>query len=184
MELHKAMKFVFRPSNKAQSNYARLRSRYAVGCLALSSYDSGSKPWASAVTKARIAKSLYSVGLYGPDYGAEIGDMSVARMNDVRISTRRAPCKRANLRRSSPLELMAYGGPAGDPQLTDDLNTIRVWQQKINTGTFEWPLQKRIWDNALSKGRGRGPIRHLKILANRAGRVPQPGGSSLGKKQI
>eukprot|EP00971_Amphidinium_carterae_P329415 6461846-Amphidinium_carterae.1 len=58
---------------------------------------------------------------------------------------------------------MACGGPAGDPQVAADLNTIRVWQRKLNTGTLEWPLEESIWDNALSKGQGRGPIRHLKI---------------------
>eukprot|EP00971_Amphidinium_carterae_P151951 3011548-Amphidinium_carterae.1 len=103
-----------------------------------------------AVIKARIAKSLYRVGLYG----AEIGGMSVARMNDVRISARRAPGKGTNLRRSSLVELMAYGGPAGDPQVTADLNTIRVWQRKLNAGTLKWPLEQSIWNNALSKGRG------------------------------
>eukprot|EP00971_Amphidinium_carterae_P182164 3615242-Amphidinium_carterae.1 len=59
-----------------------------------------------------IVKSLYSVGLYG----AEVGGMSASHVKDVRISARRALGKGANLRRSSPLELMAYGGPAGDPQ--------------------------------------------------------------------
>eukprot|EP00971_Amphidinium_carterae_P028543 561713-Amphidinium_carterae.1 len=82
-----------------------------------------------AVIKDRVAKSLYSVG----PCGAEVGGMSVARVNDVCISGRRALGKGANLRRSSPLELMAYGGPAGDPQVTADLNTIRVWQRKLNT---------------------------------------------------
>eukprot|EP00971_Amphidinium_carterae_P216708 4302082-Amphidinium_carterae.1 len=65
-----------------------------------------------ATSKARIAKSLYSVGLYG----AEVGGMSASHMKDVRISARKALGRGANLRRSSPLELMAYGGPAGDPQ--------------------------------------------------------------------
>eukprot|EP00971_Amphidinium_carterae_P348995 6490784-Amphidinium_carterae.1 len=60
--------------------------------------------------------------------------MSVARMNDVRVSARKALGKGANLRRSSPLELMAYGGPACEPQDTVDLNTIRVWQRTLNTG--------------------------------------------------
>eukprot|EP00971_Amphidinium_carterae_P230034 4565594-Amphidinium_carterae.1 len=46
-----------------------------------------------------IAKSLYSVGLYG----AEIGGMSASNMRDVR-----GPWQRS-LRRSSPLELMAFG---------------------------------------------------------------------------
>eukprot|EP00971_Amphidinium_carterae_P199785 3965550-Amphidinium_carterae.1 len=64
-------------------------------------------------------------------------------MNDVRISARKALGKGANLRRSSPLELMAYGGPAGDPQVTADLNTIRAWaawQRKLHAGTLDWPL--------------------------------------------
>eukprot|EP00971_Amphidinium_carterae_P050052 986366-Amphidinium_carterae.1 len=65
-----------------------------------------------AHSKARIVKSLYSGGLYG----AEVGRMSVSHMNDVRISARKALGKGASLRRSAPLELMAYGGPAGDPQ--------------------------------------------------------------------
>eukprot|EP00971_Amphidinium_carterae_P297879 5918727-Amphidinium_carterae.2 len=66
-----------------------------------------------ATSKARIVKSLYSVGLYG----AEIGSMSTAHMNDVRISARKALDKGANLRRSTPLALMAYGGPAGADRL-------------------------------------------------------------------
>eukprot|EP00971_Amphidinium_carterae_P136600 2706510-Amphidinium_carterae.1 len=65
-----------------------------------------------APIKARTTKSLYSVGLYG----AEVGGMSTSHMNNVRISARKALGKGAHLRRSSPLELMAYGGPAGDPQ--------------------------------------------------------------------
>eukprot|EP00971_Amphidinium_carterae_P259746 5153739-Amphidinium_carterae.2 len=65
-------------------------------------------------------------------------------MNDVRISARRALGKGANLRRSNPLEPMAY--------------------------------EDSVWEGALDKGRGRGPIRHLKTLANRLGWNPQPGG--------
>eukprot|EP00971_Amphidinium_carterae_P165904 3288554-Amphidinium_carterae.1 len=122
--------------------------------------------------KARIAKSLYSVGLYG----AEVGGMSISHMNDVRISARKALGKGANLRRSSPLELMAYGGPAGDPQVTADLNTIRAWQRKLHAGTLEWPLATEVWDGALLKGRGRGPIRHLRLLADRLAWVPADGG--------
>eukprot|EP00971_Amphidinium_carterae_P320472 6369906-Amphidinium_carterae.1 len=116
-----------------------------------------------AVSKARIANSLYSVGLYG----AEVGGMSASRMNDVRISARKALGKGANLRRSSPLELMAYGGPgrpAGDPQ------------RKLQTGTLNWPSEESAWKDALAKERGRGPMQHLKRLANRLGWTPQPGG--------
>eukprot|EP00971_Amphidinium_carterae_P297259 5905529-Amphidinium_carterae.1 len=97
-------------------------------------------------------------------------------MNDVRISARKALGKGANLRRSSPLELMAYGGPAGDPQVTSDLNTIRAWQRKLQAGTLEWPLDTEVWDRALNKGRGHGPIRHLRLLADRLAWEPAVGG--------
>eukprot|EP00971_Amphidinium_carterae_P021085 416215-Amphidinium_carterae.1 len=63
-----------------------------------------------AHVKARIVKSLHSVGLYG----AEVG---------------------------------------GIPK----------------TGKLEWPLPDNMWDNALRPGRGRGPTRNLKQLAERLG---------------
>eukprot|EP00971_Amphidinium_carterae_P256100 5084803-Amphidinium_carterae.1 len=69
-----------------------------------------------ATIKARIVQSLYSVGLYCAEVGA-----------------RKALGKGANLRRSSPLELMAYGGPVGDPQVTADLNTIRACGNPCST---------------------------------------------------
>eukprot|EP00971_Amphidinium_carterae_P018737 369411-Amphidinium_carterae.1 len=125
-----------------------------------------------ATSKARIVKFLFSVGLHG----AEVGGMSASHMNDVRISARKSLGKGANLRRSSPLELMAYGGPAGDPQVTIDLNTVRAWQRKLNAGTLDWPLEPSAWEHALDKGRGRGPIRHLRLLADRLGWKPLPGG--------
>eukprot|EP00971_Amphidinium_carterae_P307302 6106875-Amphidinium_carterae.1 len=81
--------------------------------------------------------------------------MSASHINDVRISARKALGKGANLRRSNPLELMAYGGPAGDPQLTADLNTIRAWQRKLDASTLAWPLEPSVWDNALDNGRGK-----------------------------
>eukprot|EP00971_Amphidinium_carterae_P134560 2666825-Amphidinium_carterae.2 len=68
--------------------------------------------------------------------------MSVARMNDVRVSARRALGKGANLRRSSPLEVMAYGGPAGDPQVTVDLNTIRALADRVG-----WVPQPNGWQS-------------------------------------
>eukprot|EP00971_Amphidinium_carterae_P241970 4804262-Amphidinium_carterae.2 len=58
-----------------------------------------------ATSKARIVKSLFSVGLYG----AEVGGMSASHMNDVCISARKAQGKGANLRRSCPLQLVACG---------------------------------------------------------------------------
>eukprot|EP00971_Amphidinium_carterae_P227004 4502539-Amphidinium_carterae.1 len=57
-----------------------------------------------------------SLGLPATSKAREVGGMSTSHMNDVRISARKALGKGANLRRSSSLELMAYGGPAGDPQ--------------------------------------------------------------------
>eukprot|EP00971_Amphidinium_carterae_P219517 4358249-Amphidinium_carterae.1 len=62
---------------------------------------------------------------------------------------------------------MASGGPAGDPQVTVDL--------KLQTGTLNWPLEESVWNDALAEGRGRGPVRHLKTLANRLGWTPQAG---------
>eukprot|EP00971_Amphidinium_carterae_P090731 1796037-Amphidinium_carterae.1 len=37
---------------------------------------------------------------------------------------------------------------------------------------MEWPLQDNLWDSALRLGRGRGPIRNLKQLAERLGWTP------------
>eukprot|EP00971_Amphidinium_carterae_P112951 2236926-Amphidinium_carterae.1 len=71
---------------------------------------------------------------------------------------------------------MAYGGPAGDPQVTADLNAVRAWQRKLNAGTLDWPLEPSVWEHALDRGRRRGPIRHLRLLADRLGWKPLPGG--------
>eukprot|EP00971_Amphidinium_carterae_P016593 327750-Amphidinium_carterae.1 len=64
---------------------------------------------------------------------------------------------------------MAYGGPAQDLLETRRGNSI-------NAGTLDWPLATEVWDRALHKGRGRGPIRHLRILADRLHWVPAEGG--------
>eukprot|EP00971_Amphidinium_carterae_P270358 5364571-Amphidinium_carterae.3 len=48
-------------------------------------------------------------------------------------------------------------GLARDQQVTADLNTVRAWQRKLQTGTLNWPLEASVWDGALGKGRGRGP---------------------------
>eukprot|EP00971_Amphidinium_carterae_P231617 4596517-Amphidinium_carterae.1 len=77
---------------------------------------------------------------------------------------------------------MAYGGHACDPQVTADLNTIRVWQRKLHTGTLVWPLDESVWEPTLNKGKKRGPTRHLKMLANRVGRVPHPQGWQCGEQ--
>eukprot|EP00971_Amphidinium_carterae_P026180 516378-Amphidinium_carterae.1 len=59
-----------------------------------------------AYVKARIVKSLFSVGLYG----AEVGGVSDQHMQDLRPSARGALDKGTSLRRSAALELMAHGG--------------------------------------------------------------------------
>eukprot|EP00971_Amphidinium_carterae_P046487 915593-Amphidinium_carterae.1 len=99
-----------------------------------------------AHVKARIAKSLHSVGLYG----AEVGGIPKSGMTILRTSARKlwrkALGKGAGLRRSATLELMAHGGLAADPQVSAEL-----------------------WDDALKPGRGRGPVRNVKQLAVRLG---------------
>eukprot|EP00971_Amphidinium_carterae_P226171 4486330-Amphidinium_carterae.1 len=75
--------------------------------------------------------------------------MSASHMNDVRISARKALGKGASLHRSSPLELLAHGGPAGDPQVSADLNTIHIWQRRLDAGLLQWPLDEWAWDTAL-----------------------------------
>eukprot|EP00971_Amphidinium_carterae_P054229 1068165-Amphidinium_carterae.1 len=64
---------------------------------------------------------------------------------------------------------MAHGGPAADPQVSADLSTIRVWHRRILACNLklDWPLTDAMWDNALRPGRGRGPTRNLKQLADR-----------------
>eukprot|EP00971_Amphidinium_carterae_P239796 4760497-Amphidinium_carterae.1 len=49
-------------------------------------------------------------------------------MTKIRTCARKALGKGAGLRRSAPLELMAHGGPAADPQVSADLSTVRVAQ--------------------------------------------------------
>eukprot|EP00971_Amphidinium_carterae_P284076 5640165-Amphidinium_carterae.5 len=87
-----------------------------------------------------------------------------------RISARKAQGKGASLRCSSPLELMAYGKPAGDLQVSANLNTIRIWQRRLDAGlqkVLRWPPDDWAWNTAFAKlavkGRGRGPIRHLPL---------------------
>eukprot|EP00971_Amphidinium_carterae_P186196 3696010-Amphidinium_carterae.1 len=45
-----------------------------------------------------------------------------------------------------------------------------------NAGTLDWPLEPEVWERALAKGRGRGPIRHLRLLADRLAWKPAVGG--------
>eukprot|EP00971_Amphidinium_carterae_P253439 5031636-Amphidinium_carterae.1 len=73
-----------------------------------------------AHVKPRIVKSLHSVGLYG----AEVGGIPTTGMTKIRTCARKALGKGAGLRRSAPLEFMAHGGPAADPQVSADLSTV------------------------------------------------------------
>eukprot|EP00971_Amphidinium_carterae_P077850 1539912-Amphidinium_carterae.2 len=96
-------------------------------------------------------------------------------MSKIRTCARKALGKGAGLRRSAPLELMAHGGPAADPQVSADLSTVRVWHRRILAGKLEWPLPDNMWENALRPGRGRGSTRNLKQLAERLGWIPALG---------
>eukprot|EP00971_Amphidinium_carterae_P288670 5731951-Amphidinium_carterae.1 len=106
-----------------------------------------------AHVKARIVKSLHSVGFYG----AEVGGIPQQGMTKLRASAKRALGKGAGLRRSATLELMAHGGPAADSQVS--ASTVRVWNRRILAGKVEWPLEARtsarLWNDALKPGRGR-----------------------------
>eukprot|EP00971_Amphidinium_carterae_P056281 1111000-Amphidinium_carterae.1 len=115
-----------------------------------------------------IVKALFSVGLYG----AEVGGMSDQRMKDLQASARGALGKGASLRRSAALELMAHGGPSGDPLVVADLSTVRVWQRCIAAGKVQWLFPMASWEGALNRGRGRGPIRNLRQMADRLYWVP------------
>eukprot|EP00971_Amphidinium_carterae_P079217 1567344-Amphidinium_carterae.1 len=90
-----------------------------------------------AHVKARIVKSLHSVGLHG----AEVGGIPKSGMTKLCTSARKALGKGAGLRRSATLELMA--------QISADLSTVRVWNRRIVAGKLEWPLDARMWDDAL-----------------------------------
>eukprot|EP00971_Amphidinium_carterae_P265559 5268159-Amphidinium_carterae.1 len=101
-----------------------------------------------AHVKAIIVKFFFSAGLYG----AEVGGISDQRMKDLRASARGALGKGALLRRSAVLELMAHGGPFGDPRVAADLSTVRVWQHRIAAGKVQWPLPMASWAGALRRG--------------------------------
>eukprot|EP00971_Amphidinium_carterae_P086060 1702683-Amphidinium_carterae.1 len=49
--------------------------------------------------------------------------MSAQRMTEIRVAARGALGKGAGLRRSAPWELIAHGGPSGDPQVMADLKS-------------------------------------------------------------
>eukprot|EP00971_Amphidinium_carterae_P109134 2161083-Amphidinium_carterae.1 len=88
-----------------------------------------------AHVNARIINSLFSGGLSG----AEVSGISDQHMNDLRASARGVLGKGASLRRSAALELVAHGGPSGDPRVAADLSTVRVWQRCIAVGKVHWP---------------------------------------------
>eukprot|EP00971_Amphidinium_carterae_P191710 3804035-Amphidinium_carterae.2 len=80
-------------------------------------------------------------------YGAEAGGITAQGMSDLR-----------------------------DPQASADLNTVRVGHRRVLAGQVTWPLEERLWSDALKDGRGRGPMRNLRLMADRLGWVPDEGG--------
>eukprot|EP00971_Amphidinium_carterae_P279159 5541556-Amphidinium_carterae.1 len=104
---------------------------WRAGRLKLTTRDSGvDTQWASWRSPAEEMKSFHSVGLYG----AEVGGVTAHGMSDLHTSARRALSKGASLRRSAPFELMAHGGPTGDPQVSADVSTVRVWNRRLLAG--------------------------------------------------
>eukprot|EP00971_Amphidinium_carterae_P017235 340183-Amphidinium_carterae.1 len=88
-------------------------------------------------------------------------------------------------KRCAPLELMAHGGPLGAPQVSADLSTVRFWHRHILAGQVTWPLEARLWNDALETGRGRGAVRNLRMMANRLGWAgARMASGSLGTKLI
>eukprot|EP00971_Amphidinium_carterae_P191005 3790744-Amphidinium_carterae.1 len=79
-----------------------------------------------ATSKARIVKSLFSVGLYG----AEVGGMSVSQRNDVRISARS----------------WRMGGTAAHGPLEPD-DTWLQWANFANKVLHSWRLNR--WSSLL-----------------------------------
>eukprot|EP00971_Amphidinium_carterae_P237839 4721881-Amphidinium_carterae.1 len=126
--------------------------------------------WRNPVQRKRIRTFEQSMnrvrGLGLPAHEPGLSNPSIVLASMERklvVYPRKALGKGAGLRRSAPLELMAHGGPAADPQVSANLSTVRVWQ---------WLLESRMWDNALKPGRGRDPTRNLKQLAVRLGWTP------------
>eukprot|EP00971_Amphidinium_carterae_P327378 6458705-Amphidinium_carterae.2 len=125
-----------------------------------------------AHVKARIVKSLFSVGLYG----AEVAGISDQHMKDLRASARGALGPRL-MQRSLAEEISGsrtHGSwrPSGDPRVVAGLSTVRVWQRRIAAGKVSWPLPMASWEGDLNRGRGRGLIRNLRQMADRLHWVP------------
>eukprot|EP00971_Amphidinium_carterae_P071473 1413922-Amphidinium_carterae.2 len=112
--------------------------------------------------------------------------MSEQHMKDLRASARGALGKETSLRCAAALELMVHGGPSGDPRVAADLSTVRVLQHCIAAGKVHWPLLKASWEGALEaalrRGRGRGPIRNLRQMADRLQWVPTATGWCQGEQ--
>eukprot|EP00971_Amphidinium_carterae_P086028 1701838-Amphidinium_carterae.1 len=149
--------------------------------------DSGHLQWSDSQTTSdeslarwQVTASAHHYSGFGSGYAVGRLESSFARFTGeqqgAHCQCARSACKGASLRRSSPFEFMAYGGPAGDPQVTADLNTTRIWQRRLDAGRLDWPLEERAWTTALDRGRERGPMRHLRLLADRLGWTTRPGG--------
>eukprot|EP00971_Amphidinium_carterae_P245499 4875065-Amphidinium_carterae.1 len=79
------------------------------------------------------AESLFSVGLYD----AEVGGISDQHMKDLRASARGASGKGASLTRSAALELIAHGGPFGDPRVAAERGSDALLLGR-RAGRFVW----------------------------------------------
>eukprot|EP00971_Amphidinium_carterae_P328062 6459757-Amphidinium_carterae.1 len=78
------------------------------------------------------------------------------------------PMREARMLEDSTVTFVAYGGPANDPQVTADLNTIGIWKRRVITG----PNYLDVWavaENRDLQGLETGPatqaFRHLRKAA-------------------
>eukprot|EP00971_Amphidinium_carterae_P053745 1058435-Amphidinium_carterae.2 len=79
---------------------------------------------------------------------------------------------------------MAHGGPSRYPRVAADLSTVRVWQRRIAAGKASWLLSETSWEGALRRGRGRGPISNLRLLADCLQWVPRQTGWRKGDQHF
>eukprot|EP00971_Amphidinium_carterae_P008420 166127-Amphidinium_carterae.1 len=88
---------------------------------------------------------------------------------------------------------MAYGGPAGDPQVTADLNTMRIWQRRLDAGRLDLDYRPKTGPNwllgqmgarpdfeGLEAGLGTQRFRHLEKVSRVDDRSPSAVNAALG----
>eukprot|EP00971_Amphidinium_carterae_P198249 3934636-Amphidinium_carterae.1 len=65
-----------------------------------------------------------------------------------------------------------------------DFSTVKVWQRRIAAGKVTWPLTEVSWKWALTKGKGCGPTRNSRLMADRLNCIPTPDGWRQGDQHF